>query len=71
MKTYCTTTNCHDGSGGAPLDLNNYADIKIFFDNGQLKSRVIDLKNMPPSAPLPDSLINKLNCWIGNGAKNN
>ena len=71
MQTYCATINCHDGSGGAPLDLNNYADVKIFFDNGQLKSRVIDLKDMPPTAPLPDSLIKKLSCWMGKGAQNN
>lgn len=71
MQTHCATVNCHDGSGGAPLDLNKYDDLKLFYDFGTLKSRVVDLKDMPPSAPLPDSLIQKLQCWIGKGAQNN
>ena len=74
MQTHCATTNaCHDGSPGAlgPLDLTKYDDVKLFYDFGTLKSRVIDLKDMPPSAPLPDSLIKKLQCWMGKGAKNN
>jgi hypothetical protein len=71
MVTQCATTGCHDGSGSAPLDLNNYADLKTFYDFGTLKSRVIDLKDMPPAGPLPDSLIQKLKCWMDAGAQNN
>lgn len=74
IVTNCAqTSNCHDGSGiSAPLDLNTYADLKTFFDNGQLKSRVFTLKDMPPSpAVLPDSLLKKINCWMNSGAPNN
>ena len=74
MQTYCATSNaCHDGSAGAsgPGDLNTYNDLKFFYDFGQLQSRVIDLKDMPPTGPLPDSLINKLKCWMGKGGQNN
>lgn len=74
MQTHCATGNlCHDGSAGAsgPLNLNLYDDVKYFYDFGQMQDRVIDKKNMPPSAPLPDSLIQKLKCWMGKGAQNN
>lgn len=74
MQTHCATTSaCHDGSPGAsgPLDMNKYDDIKYFYDFGLLQSRVFDLKDMPPSAPLPDSLLKKLQCWMGKGAQNN
>lgn len=71
MQLNCAISGCHDGSGGAPLDLNIYADLKTYVDNGMLQSRVIDLKDMPPSGPLPDSLIQKLKCWVDAGAPNN
>ena len=67
----CATLNCHDGSGGAPLDLNTYVDLKTFFDNGQLKDRVFTKKDMPQTGPLPDSLLQKLQCWMNDGAPNN
>ena len=71
MQTYCATLGCHDGAGGAPLNLNLYDDVKLFYDLGVLKNRVIDLKDMPPAGPLPDTLIKKLTCWMGKGAQNN
>lgn len=71
MQAHCATPGCHDGSGGAPLNLNNYDELKIFYDNGTLQQRVITLKDMPPAAPLPDSLIRKLSCWMDDGAPNN
>lgn len=71
MLANCATTGCHDGSGGAPLDLNTYADLKTFSDNGLLKSRVFDMKDMPPTGPLADSLLQKLKCWMDAGAQNN
>lgn len=71
MQANCAISGCHDGTGGAPGDFGTYADVKAVADNGKLADRVIVLKNMPPAGPLPDSLILKLNCWLGKGAQNN
>ena len=74
MQANCVT-GCHDGSGttGAPLDLNSYAALKIFYDNGELKHRVFTLKDMPqaPNPPLADSCLQQLQCWINDSLPNN
>jgi hypothetical protein len=75
FQTYCAISGCHDGSTGttAPWNYNTYTDIKKVADNGQLRNRVIVLKDMPPAGypSLPDSSIKKLNCWLNKGAQNN
>ena len=70
LQTYCAISGCHDGTGSLG-NYNLYADVKVVADNGQLRNRAITLKNMPPSGPLPNSSIQKLNCWLNKGAKNN
>ena len=68
----CAYSGCHDATGfNAPGDLNTYQGLKDIFDNGQLKSRVFTLKDMPSTGPLPDSLLQKLKCWMDDNAPNN
>ena len=71
INANCATVGCHTPSTGYLPDFSNYAVLKSSIDNGSFKDRVIVSKNMPPSAPLPDSTINKLNCWLNKGAPNN
>lgn len=64
-------SGCHMSGGQAPTDYNQYNDLKNDADNGQLRDRVIVLKDMPPAGALPDSELKKIDCWITNGALNN
>jgi len=66
----CSTPGCHDGTS-APGNFTTYAGVKAKVDEGKMKSRVLIIKDMPPAGPLPDSLLQKLDCWIKNGAPNN
>lgn len=70
LNANCTTPGCHSaGSGNG--DYTTYAGIKAKVDNGTFKTRVIDDKNMPPSGPLSPSDLDKLKCWLEDGAPNN
>jgi len=70
IQANCAISGCH--SAGAYIgDFTAYAGVKAKADNGSLNNRVIIQKNMPPSGPLPDSLIQKIDCWIQKGAQNN
>jgi hypothetical protein len=72
MVSNCATIGCHDGFGGSgPGDLNTYATLQAMYINGTLNNRVIVLKDMPSTGPLPDSLIQRLQCWMDAGAPNN
>ncbi len=70
LQTQCAIAGCHDG-GNALNNLNVYAELKALADNGKLKERAITKKDMPQAGPMPDSLIQKLNCWLEAGAQNN
>lgn len=64
--------SCHF-VGSPPGDFTTYEGIKEKVDNGTLRKRVIDgdPSFMPPTGPLPDSLIKLLDCWMKAGAPNN
>jgi len=67
---------CHVSGGSAPGDFMSYADLKAKADNGTLKNRVVVSKNMPPTysegpTALADSSIQKIDCWIKDGALKN
>lgn len=64
------TTNCHV-SGSSFGDFTSYEGLKQKADKGTLKTRVIDLKIMPPSNPLSTENITKIQCWLDAGAPNN
>ena len=62
---------CHVQNGSAPGDYSQYAAVKTAVDNGQLRLRTIIMRDMPPSGPLPDALLKKIDCWIADGGLNN
>lgn len=66
----CGSPSCH-GSGGSQGDMSTYNLLKNYVDQGEISDRVLILKDMPPSGPLNDIDLEKLNCWIENGAANN
>ena len=73
VQNNCALSGCHNGAAGAPYpnDLTDFATLKTVADNGRITVRVINEKTMPTTGPLPDSLIQKLRCWIEGGALNN
>ena len=64
ISSNCGSSGCHPG-------YTNYTGLKVIVDNGQLKNRVITLKNMPAAAPLSTTQIAKLQKWLDAGALNN
>ena len=76
MNTYCSIGGCHDGSGSAPGNSTKYTWLKTKVDNGEFEQRAIELKDMPPyGTPGPQSIneedLQKIKCWIQNGALEN
>ena len=70
MNANCNASGCH--SAGSPYgDFTNYSGVKAKVDNTTFKERVIIQKNMPPSYPLSQGDLDKLNCWLEAGALNN
>lgn len=70
INANCAISGCH-ASGSSFGDYTNYAGVKAKVDNGTFKERVIVQKNMPPSGPLPQTELDKLQCWLDKGAPNN
>ncbi|GAA4308264.1 hypothetical protein [Compostibacter hankyongensis] len=71
IRTYCTSS-CHNGNGGiSPGDFRTYAGLRPY--TGAFNIRVIqDHADMPQgNAPLPKSIRDSLNIWIGNCAPEN
>ena len=64
----CATAGCHVAGAQFP-PLTAYADVKDIATNGSLKLRVITLQNMPASAPLSQTDMNTIQCWLDNGEK--
>ena len=64
-------SGCHVSGGSASTDFSIYGPLKEDADNGQLKNRVIVIGDMPPAGALPDSVLQKIDCWIQKGALNN
>lgn len=70
LWTYCAiSSGCH--SAGATYEMYDYNTLKTFAQNGKLRDRVLDKKDMPPGGPLPDSLLQRLDCWLKDGYHNN
>ena len=70
LWTYCAiSSGCH--SAGASYEIYDYNTMKPFAQNGKLRERVLDKKDMPTSGPLPDSLLQRLDCWLKDGYPNN
>lgn len=70
LWTHCAiSSGCH--AAGASYEMYDYNTLKPFAENGKLRDRVLDKKDMPTSGPLPDSLLQRLDCWLKNGYPNN
>ena len=62
--------SCHN-SAYTCGPLTDYNDVKAKVDNGSLKQRVVITKDMSPTGTLSVADIQKIKCWIDNGAQNN
>lgn len=69
FTTSCNTSGCHR-DGFSSGDFTDFDEIKNKISGGSMKSRLVD-RSMPPSAELSDSDLQKLLCWIEQGADNN
>lgn len=66
MTNSCATSGCHDGL--ARLDWRDYNEVKQFAQ--AIKQRTQE-RNMPPDKTLPQDQIDKIACWVDDGALNN
>ena len=76
IQSNCATSKACHKAGTTNADYSTYAGFAAKADpplgNGALRERVIAGPNwMPDGNPLPDSLKNKIDCWLRNGAPNN
>lgn len=61
----CHATNSPDGA------LSNYAETKIYADNGKLKDEVLTARSMPIGTAFTSTELGQVKCWLDAGAKNN
>lgn len=66
MTTSCATNGCHDGI--SRRDWTNYNEVVTYA--ASIKARTQN-KSMPFDGPLPQDQINKIACWVDNGALDN
>jgi uncharacterized membrane protein len=67
----CVT--CHS-AGNTDGDFTTYEGLKLKAESGSLKNRVVVQKNMPPAgsdSAMTSLNIQKINCWLLQGAPNN
>lgn len=72
MQQNCAISGCHTGvnpTGGLRLD--TYTQVSEIALNGDMSSRVIVNRDMPPSGPLSACDISALQAWIDLGAPEN
>lgn len=67
IKTSCAITGCHNGSSRP--DLRDYNKAKSYA--GQIKSMTQDRRMPYDGTPLKQSDIDKIGCWVDDGAPNN
>ena len=76
INASCGYSGCHLG-GAAPGDFTNYGGIAKLINNGQIESRVVIARNMPPSnatqgpSVLTEEEIELFKCWIQAGYPEN
>ncbi|MEO6722524.1 MAG: hypothetical protein ABIN67_19295, partial [Ferruginibacter sp.] len=69
VTTKCAVPGCHDATASGGHFFQSYNDVNVAKE--LINLRVVIQKSMPPTGPLPQADIDKLKCWIGNGAPNN
>ncbi len=64
----CAISGCHASDGFAPGNFESYASMLSSLESGLIKTRVVDLRNMP-IAPGEISAENfeKIKCWLESG----
>ncbi len=68
FETHCI--GCHaTGSGDGAL--SNYAEVKVYVENGKLKDEVISSQGMPVGSSFTSEELGQVQCWIDDGAPNN
>jgi len=69
----CATAGCHVSGGAGPGDFTQYGDFKAKVDAGMVNNRLFVTKDMPPggSPQLSQEELNKIKCWMEQGAQNN
>ena len=70
INSKCSITGCHT-SGVLFGDYTNYAELKARADNGKIKLLVLDNATMPIGSSLTGEQMQKIKCWLDNGAQNN
>lgn len=67
MATYCVS--CHSsGQASGGVNLSSYSSVS---SNASRSLSSIKSGSMPPMGSIPDSLVQKLSCWISQGKANN
>ena len=67
----CVTSRCHDGGGLAPTNYTTYEGLMVSVNLGTFKNRVLEIKDMPVKLSLSELELQKIECWLNDGAKNN
>ncbi len=72
VVTKCAIYGCHADGSTLP-NLNNYAVLKTWADNGIIRKNIFELKIMPPAnaTPLTNIEKKKIKCWLDNAAPDN
>lgn len=61
---------CHN-QNAAYGDFTTYNGLKPKLESGFFRSRVLRDKDMPPSGPLPQNILDDLSCWLDNNYPEN
>ncbi len=72
IQTYCaTSSSCH--GAGASDNYTTYEAVKTKVDDRSFRKRVLygDPSFMPPSGMMPKLMLQKIDCWLKDGAPNN
>ena len=71
IEARCATAGCHITGGTGNGLFEDYAGVKNKFDNGSLRQRVLETRDMPPGGALSTCDIAVLEKWINDNAPNN
>ncbi|MFT3682143.1 MAG: hypothetical protein QM791_17850 [Ferruginibacter sp.] len=69
IQSRCATYECHDLTNSGGYTFFEYADVKGALE--AIQQQVIVQKTMPQDGPLSQTDIDKIKCWIEDGAPNN
>lgn len=72
MEVNCTTSGCHDVSAAGGYDLTTYSSVATAADQISTAINHLGGSPMPQGADkLPDSTIQKFDCWVSQGKLDN